>query len=109
MAAIFPGSDQGVLRRNDEHHREVEWTARKIPQPASRKIQSVYALFITDHLFERPVLSITEASKICGTSYQSAKKNVDQLVRLGILQQVRGYENPKLFWAKEIIDISDGR
>lgn len=73
------------------------------------KSKSVSALSIADHLFERPVISITEASKISGTSYQSAKKNVEQLVRLGILQQIRGYENPKLFWAKEIIDISDGR
>lgn len=73
------------------------------------KSRSVSALTITDHLFERPVISITDASKICGTSYQSAKKNVEQLVRLGILRQVRGYENPKLYWAKEIIDISDGR
>lgn len=73
------------------------------------KSKSMSALSIADHLFESPVISITEASKICGTSYQSAKKNVDQLVRLGILQQVRGFENPKLYWAKEVIDISDGR
>jgi len=73
------------------------------------KSKSVSALQISDRLFEQPVISITDASKICGTSYQSAKKNVEQLVKLGILQQVRGYENPKLFWAKEIIDISDGR
>lgn len=67
------------------------------------------ALTIADHLFERPVISITDASKLCGTSYQSAKKNVEQLVRPSVLQQVRGYENPKLYWAKEVIDISDGR
>lgn len=73
------------------------------------KSKSVSALSIADHLFEHPVISITEASKICGTSYQSAKKNVEQLVHLGILQQVQGFENPKLFWAKEVIDISDGR
>lgn len=73
------------------------------------KSKSMSALSIADHLFESPVVSITEASKVCGTSYQSAKKNVEQLVRLGILQQVRGFENPKLYWAKEVIDISDGR
>lgn len=73
------------------------------------KSRSVSALSIADHLFERPVLSITDAAQICGTSYQSAKKNIDQLVKLGILQQVRGFENPKLYWAKEVIDISDGR
>ncbi len=72
------------------------------------KTKSISALSISDHLFERPVISITNASEVCGISYQSAKKNVDQLVRLGILEQVIGFENPKLYWAKEIIDISDG-
>lgn len=72
------------------------------------KSRSISALLIADHLFESPVVSISEAAKVCGTSYQSAKKNVDQLVRLGILQQVMGFENPKLYWAKEVIDISDG-
>jgi len=71
--------------------------------------KSVSALSICDHLFERPVVSITDASKVSGTSYQSAKKNVDQLIRLGILERVPGFENPKLFWAKELISISDGR
>ena len=74
-----------------------------------KKSKSVSALSIADHLFERPVLSITDVSKFCGISYQSAKKNVEQLVRLGILQQVAGLENPKIFWAKGVIDISDGK
>lgn len=71
--------------------------------------KSVSALSICDHLFERPVVSITDAAKVSGTSYQSAKKNVDQLIRLGVLDRVPGFENPKLFWAKELIRISDGR
>lgn len=71
--------------------------------------RSVSAMAITDHLFERPVLSISEAARVSSTSYQAAKKNVDTLVRLAILQPVPGFENPMLFWAKEIIDISDGR
>lgn len=89
----------GRLNKLQERHRGL----------LHEKSKSMSALSIADHLFEHPVVSITEASKICGTSYQSAKKNVEQLVRLGILQQVRGFENPKLYWAKEVIDISDGR
>lgn len=85
---------------------ELQERYRQVLQEQTR---SVSALTIADHLFERPVISITDASNLCGISYQSAKKNVDQLVRLDILQQVRGFENPKLFWAREVIDISDGR
>ncbi|MEJ6393072.1 Fic family protein [Gymnodinialimonas sp. 2305UL16-5] len=70
--------------------------------------KSVSALTISDHLFERPVISISEAAKVSVTSYQSAKKNIEQLVRLGILREIIGFENPKLFWAKDVIDVSDG-
>lgn len=70
--------------------------------------KSVSALQIADHLFERPVVSIADVSKVCGTSYHTAKNNVEQLVKLGILDQVKTYKKPKIYWAKEIIDISDG-
>lgn len=70
--------------------------------------KSISALVITDSLFERPVTSISEAAKVSNTSYQSAKKTVDQLVRLGILQEIEGFENPRLFWSRAIIDVSDG-
>ena len=68
--------------------------------------RSVTALTIADHLFERPVISITDAAKRCAVSYKSAKKAVDQLTRAGILQPVEGYENPKLFRAHEVIRMS---
>ena len=70
--------------------------------------KSISAITICDSLFERPVLSITQAAEISKTSYQAAKKNVDQLVTLGILMPIQGFDNPKLFWSKEIIDVSDG-
>ena len=68
--------------------------------------RSVTALTIADHLFERPVISITDAANRCSVSYKSAKKAVDQLIRAGILQPVEGYENPKLFRAREVISVS---
>ncbi|MBC56904.1 MAG: cell filamentation protein Fic [Confluentimicrobium sp.] len=74
-----------------------------------QKTKSVSAITICDHLFERPVVSISDAAKVSETSYQSAKKNIDQLVKLGIISPVPGFENPKLFWSKAVIDISDGR
>lgn len=70
--------------------------------------KSISALAISDSLFERPVTSIPQAAEISGTSYQSAKKNVDQLVRLGILQEIQSIENPRLFWSRAVIDVSDG-
>ena len=71
-----------------------------------KQTRSVTALTIADHLFERPVISITDAANRCGVSYRSAKKAVDQLIRAGILQPVEGYGNPKLFRAREVISVS---
>jgi Fic family protein len=71
--------------------------------------KSISAIRIADHLFERPVLSISDAARISGTSYQSSKKAIEQLIRLKIVLPVPDYENPRLFWSKDIIDISDGR
>ena len=92
---------QTIMRLNDLQN--------KYRNRIQDETKSVSALSICDKLFERPVLSISDASSFSATSYPSAKKNVEHLVRLGILSQVPGYENPKLFWAKEIIDISDGK
>ena len=87
----------GRLNNLQEHYRQI----------LKERTRSVSALTIADYLFERPVISISDASKRCCISYQSAAKNVERLVSLGILQQVRGFKNPKLFWSKELIDISD--
>ena len=38
--------------------------------------------------------------------FGSGSKAVDQLIRAGILQPVKGYENPKLFRAHEVIHMS---
>ena len=72
------------------------------------KSKSISALTITDRLFEKPVLTIPDAAKVAGISYQAATKNIQALCDLEILRPVAGFENPKLFWAKEVIDISDG-
>jgi len=95
------GTIETIIRLN-----ELQTRYRNLIQENTK---SVSALSICDGLFERPVISITEASRISKTSYTSAKKNVEQLVRLGILKPVPTFENPKLFWSKDIIDISDGK
>lgn len=89
-----------ILRLNDlQNHFRNE---------IQKNTKSVSALAISDSLFERPVISISEAARVSSTSYQSAKKSIEQLVRLKILSGIDGFENPKLFWSKAIIDVSDG-
>lgn len=69
--------------------------------------KSVSALRVADHLFERPVLSVSDAAKVAGISYQAARKTVDQLCTQGILEDIPGFENPKLYWAKDVLFLSD--
>lgn len=71
------------------------------------KTKSVSALRLADHLFERPVVSIPVAAKVAGVTYQAARKTVEQLCAHGILSPVPGFDNPKLYWAKDVIAISD--
>lgn len=72
------------------------------------KTKSVSALRLADFLFERPVISITDASRVANISYQAARKTVDQLCAHEILAQVPGFEKPKLFLAPDVLAISDG-
>lgn len=78
-------------------------------QMIQKETKSVSALAIAESLFRRPVLSIPDAAKTAGITYQAAKKSIEQLERLGIIAPIPGFENPKLFWSRRVIEISDGR
>jgi Fic family protein len=69
---------------------------------------SANLLVAADYLFERPAVSITDVMNRIGVSYPAAKANVDVLIREDILSEVPGTSNPKLFMARDIIEIISG-
>lgn len=62
-------------------------------------------LSIVDMLFKRLVLSIPDAAQALGMTYRAAQQNVEKLVAAGMLSELPGYRNPKLYAAMEIINI----
>lgn len=69
-------------------------------QEASR---SAKLLSIVDMLFESPVVSIPRVAEQLRVTYRAASLNVASLVEAGILQDMAGTSNPKLFAARDIL------
>lgn len=69
------------------------------------KSKSSNPLIIIDHLFESPVISVTEAARILGVTYPAAKGTIDKLIELGVLREMDGVY-PKAFYAPAIIRAS---
>ncbi len=70
---------------------------------------SANLLTVVDSLFEHPVISIPAIQTNLNVTYPAAKKNVDILVRNGILSEIEGSTNPRLFAARDIIDLISGK
>ncbi len=74
-------------------------------QAASR---STSILRIADSLFERPVLSVTDAARIAGVTYAAAQTMVGRLVAAGLLRESAVARQPRLYIATEVVRISSG-
>jgi Fic family protein len=70
---------------------------------------SANLLAVVDYLFERPVVSIPIIQNQIGVTYHAARNNVERLVEYNVLHEVTDSINPRLFAAREIIDIISGR
>ena len=65
-------------------------------------------LGLADRLFDTPLITIPDAQGILGTtSYQTAKRNVQRLVKADILRQVGEEEYGKVFVANEILSLAE--
>jgi Fic family protein len=78
---------------------QLEWRERLMQARASTLL-----LRLADSLFISPVVTIPEAQRILGVSqYHSARRNVEKLVKAGILQQRGESSYGKTYIAAEIL------
>jgi Fic family protein len=56
-------------------------------------------------LYQQPVISVNEVSKVIGTTYPPANELVDQFVRLKLLTEVTGQKRNRFFRYQPYIDI----
>jgi len=60
---------------------------------------------LIDKLFISPVVTITSAAKDFGVDYQTARRDLEKLIEVKILQEVTGHR-PRLFCAPEIMSVA---
>lgn len=63
---------------------------------------------IVDSLFEKPVLSVRDASAIAKVTYPAAATAIAKLVESGILRELSTPTSPKRFIALDVVRISSG-
>ncbi|HEX4125180.1 MAG TPA: hypothetical protein VHY37_10680, partial [Tepidisphaeraceae bacterium] len=59
--------------------------------------------------FDAPVISVNRAAELLGVGYSSAKKNIDRLVKTGIVWEISGAARNRLYLAGEIIEAVEGK
>ena len=55
-----------------------------------------------------PIISVGAISQLLGSSYNTAKSDIDKLVKHGILSEMTSFKRPKSYVAQEIFDIAYG-
>ena len=68
---------------------------RKVPKIVTR---------LLDHLFSKPIISISELSKSWKMPFPTVKRGVDYLIEKGILGEITGRQRNRLFVADEILN-----
>ncbi len=66
--------------------------------------QAVNLLNVLDMLFMNPFIKINKAASALGVTYPTAKKAVDNLIKIGILRPAKDGKRDKLFVAHEILN-----
>jgi Fic family protein len=79
---------------------------RKQLQEAGR---SALLLSSVDRLFIHPVFSIPQLAGHLDVTYPAAQKNLNTLLRLGIVEEIDGTSHPKYFAAREILNTITGK
>ena len=67
--------------------------------------QASNLLNVIDTLFLNPFIKTNQIAKELNVTYPTAKKAIDNLIKLEILKSLKGMERNKLFVAHEILDI----
>lgn len=70
---------------------------------AANAVRSASAVTLVDHLFERPAITVGDAKDVLGLSYPAARKTIDRLIELDILEEYPG-PYPAVFLARGILD-----
>jgi Fic family protein len=63
---------------------------------------------VVDRLFESPAITVAQVMEICATQYNTARSDIDRLVKANILVESDLSPRPKIYFAPDILDIAYG-
>lgn len=66
---------------------------------------SALPLQLADALFASPILTISQAERILGVTYRSARLNLEKLVETGVLRQIGESSYGRTYVAEDIVRI----
>jgi Fic family protein len=61
---------------------------------------------LIDHLFESPVITVSQFAKICDIHYNTARSDIERLVKANILVEYDEVQRPKIYFASSIFKIA---
>ncbi len=74
-----------------------------------QKRASIFVTKLLEELFKNPYTSIPRAAELLKTSYHTAKAAVEKLKESKILFEVSGKIRGKVYCAKELMDLLEGK
>ncbi len=103
LRGVEEQSREALIRVRHLQDLQTKWRQRATTPRTSAKL-----LALLDHLFASPIITIPQAQKLLGVTYQAAKRHVDRLVSHGVLRQISKGSYDKTYMAREIMDIVRG-
>ena len=89
------------IRRLMAYHEECR-------QLVKRETNSTNALLAMDNLFVNPFTTIPHTAKLLSKPYPTARNAIENLQKLGIVEEVSGQKRGKVYLAKRIINSIEG-
>lgn len=103
LRGVAEQSRDAIQRAKQLQDLQQQWR-----QLLSQARASARLLHLADKLFETPILTIPQASKLLNVPYHSAQRNVEKLIEAGVLRQVGEGSHNRLFIAEAILRVLEG-
>lgn len=103
LRGVAEQSRDAIQRAKQLQDLQQQWR-----QQLTHARSSVLLVHLADSLFEMPILTIPQASKLLDVTYPSAQRTMLKLVEAGILRQTGEASYSKLFIADAILRVLEG-